>query len=436
MNTFRLFFFQSIQANGFGLMRVCWGGLVFFWMLSVIGYVPFFYSETGFLPMDLAEITFRDSYRFSLLDGLGSTGVWTLYLLLLASSLSACVGKWPRVSVIFTTVLLFSFHERNLFPLGGGDKVLASLGFLLSICPELSAFSVERIPKQWNSWWNNHKLLPPLNMPVWPYRLLLWQVIVIYLFSGWEKMTGAMWTNGTAIAAVFHHTHFFRWGKDIADLLSYPAFSAAISYATLAFLLAWALLLIPRKLSAKLPQVLQAGSLKRSLLLIGALFHIGILVLMEVGAFPMAMLAAYCGLLLTEDFDAIRTSLNKKKRGTYSILFDGECGFCQRSVFVLKMMDFLQRLTLVDFHNIKARTAIDPKLTFQELDKAMHIYLPNGRVEKGFDAFRIIAWHLPALWLAVPFLYIPGVPPIGRRVYKEIAKRRKSCTGDSCTFRS
>ncbi|PIQ76169.1 hypothetical protein COU78_01265 [Candidatus Peregrinibacteria bacterium CG10_big_fil_rev_8_21_14_0_10_49_24] len=435
MNAFRNFFFREIQANGFGLLRVLWGGLVFFWMLSVIRFVPFFYSESGFLPTPLGEITFRSAYRFSLLDGMESTGVWILYFLLLTSALSACVGKWPRISTILTTVLLLSFHERNLFPLGGGDKVLGLLGFLLCITPEIRAFSVERIPKQWNSWWKEHKLLPPLTMPIWPYRLLLWQVIVIYIFSGWEKMTGTMWTNGTAVAAVFHHPHFFRWGKDMADALSHPVFSATISYATLMFLLAWALLLIPRSLTSRLPQWVQPGTLKRTLILSGVMFHIGIFILLDVGAFSTAMLAAYCGLLLEEDMNAIRTSLNITSSGKFSVLFDGKCGFCQRSVFVLKMLDFLHRLSLVDFHNVEARKAVAPELTFEELDKAMHIYLPGGRVEKGFDAFRIIAWHLPALWIAVPFLYIPGIPPIGRRIYAEIAKRRKSCTGDSCTFR-
>lgn len=435
MNSFRNFFFRDVQAAGFGLMRVAWGALVFFWMLSVIRSVPFLYSESGFLPTSLGEITYRTAYRFSLLDGMESTGVWVLYFTLLASALCASIGKWPRISVILTTVLLLSFHERNLFPLGGGDKVLGLLGFLLCICPEIRAFSVERIPKQWNSWWKEHKLLPPLTMPIWPYRLLLWQVMVIYVFSGWEKMTGTMWVNGTAIAAVFHHPHFFRWGKNVADLLSHPVLSSSISYATLLFLLAWVLLLMPRPLISRLPAWVRPGTLKRTLLLTGTIFHIGIFALLDVGAFSTAMLAAYLGLLLEEDLDAIRTVLNAKSKGKFSVLFDGHCGFCQRSVFVLKMMDFLRRLSLVDFHNIEARKAVSPELTFQELDKAMHIYLPNGKVEKGFDAFRIIAWHLPALWIAVPFLYIPGIPPLGRRMYAEIAKRRKSCTGDSCTFR-
>lgn len=435
LHALRHFFFEEIEATGFGLLRMLWGALVFLWMLAMLGDVAFFYSDSGFLPHNLSA-AFRSEYRFTLLDTVTSpAGVHLLYALLLLSAFLACIGKWARFSTVLTLVLLLSFHERNLLPLGGGDKVLATVGFLLAICPELRAFSVDRIPAQWAAFRSGRKLLPPLIMPVWPYRLLLWQVLIIYLVSGWEKATGTMWWQGTAVAAVYHHTHFARWPQAVMDFASTPFISATVSYYTLLFEFAWLALLVPRGLAAKLPQLVRPGTVKRALLLGGVAFHGGIFLMTEVGPFPMAMLATYAGLLFREDFDALRGWKNRRFTGKIHVLFDGQCGFCRRSVFVLALLDCLRRLKLVNFHDVNARKAVDPDLTFEALDKAMHIYLPSGRVERGFDAFRELAWHLPAFWPLAPFLYLPGVPPIGRRVYAYIAERRKDCTGDACLYR-
>jgi hypothetical protein len=35
----------------------------------------------------------------------------------------------------------------------------------------------------------------------------------------------------------------------------------------------------------------------------------------------------------------------------------------------------------------------------------------------GYDAFRRLAWVLPAAWILLPLLYAPGVPSLGRRLH-------------------
>jgi hypothetical protein len=62
----------------------------------------------------------------------------------------------------------------------------------------------------------------------------------------------------------------------------------------------------------------------------------------------------------------------------------------------------------------------------------MHIKLPDGTYRTGFDAFRTLCWHLPPLWPLAPFLYIPGIPLLGRRIYARIAENRKKCTHEAC----
>jgi hypothetical protein len=59
----------------------------------------------------------------------------------------------------------------------------------------------------------------------------------------------------------------------------------------------------------------------------------------------------------------------------------------------------------------------------------MHVVDTAGgtaSIAAGFDAFRRLAWVLPAAWPLVPILYVPGVPALGRRVYRWIASHRST----------
>jgi hypothetical protein len=42
----------------------------------------------------------------------------------------------------------------------------------------------------------------------------------------------------------------------------------------------------------------------------------------------------------------------------------------------------------------------------------------------GFEAFRWMAWRLPLLMLIAPWLYLPGVPAMGAKIYRWIARNR------------
>jgi predicted DCC family thiol-disulfide oxidoreductase YuxK len=66
----------------------------------------------------------------------------------------------------------------------------------------------------------------------------------------------------------------------------------------------------------------------------------------------------------------------------------------------------------------------------------MHIKMKDGSIYKGFDAFRKIAWRLPAIKIFTPLLYIPGIPLIGRMVYKKIADSRYKCADGDCSHKT
>lgn len=425
------FFFEQISANGFGLMRILWAATVFVFMVGSASDIVRYYSDAGIMPQDLGYLVFRSEYRFTLLQYITEpSAVILLWMIFMLCLLCMMVGIWPRIMTTLSVLLLFSFHERNLQPLGGGDTVLRTLGFILMMSPGISALSLDRLDAQWKNWQRTGKLLTPLTMSIWPYRLVLWQVIVIYVTSAWDKLQGTMWLDGTVIEAVFHHTHFVRWSMHTMN--NWIWISKLSSVYTLVWEYAWLLLLVPRNVWSVLPQCMRKHSLRRWMIVGGLLFHGMIFVFMEVGTFPFAMATAYAGLLLTEDWAMFKRVLNRKWKGKIVVLFDGVCSLCTRSMFLVLILDSLQRTRAVNFRDATTKAKYAADVSEVDLDRAMHIKLPSSTYYKGFDAFRVLVWHLPVLRIFTPLLYLPGIPPIGRLVYKKIADSRNTCADGVC----
>ena len=129
------------------------------------------------------------------------------------------------------------------------------------------------------------------------------------------------------------------------------------------------------------------------------------------------------------------TTLHDENRGI--VLYDGQCPLCQKSVQILKRLDWLDRLRFQDARDYKhlpeSKIPLDPQRLLEE----MHLLTPDrSQAPSGFRAFRWIAWRLPALWLIAPWLMLPGVPWLGQRVYLWIARRRYQlvpCSDGACT---
>jgi predicted DCC family thiol-disulfide oxidoreductase YuxK len=294
---------------------------------------------------------------------------------------------------------------------------------ILCIAPDIRAFSLQGLEKQWSHWRRKERMLPLKTVPIWAFRLLLWQIIVLYSASLTYKLLGDMWIAGSAPAATLHHPQFARfpvgWMDELAPLSPIFGITLLLEH------VGWVSLLVPW-ISNRFP-------LKRLLIGLGIVLHGGIFILLDAGSFSPAIFAAYAGLLIKEDFDWIRkVFVSPRKKVT--VFYDGRCGLCQRSIFLLKVLDSLHRIIPINFWDAPARKRTAPDLAVKDLDRAMHVRSSDKRTTSGFYGFRTLAWHLPVLWIGLPILYIPGVPFIGKKIYSVIANRRKRCSHASCAL--
>ncbi len=428
-------FFGRISAVPFGLMRITWAIAAFFSVAWQWPRLTLLYSDQGVFPPEFVVNYSRSYYRFTILTYVHDpVAVHLLFLLLILALLCMAVGYRSRLSTLLSVILLFSFQEHTYAVYAGGDTVLRVIGFILAIAPGIGAVSLDRLFEQEHAWLTKGITLPALTMPKWPRLMFTWQMVCLYVTAGWYKTLDHAWRSGTGVVASMEHAEFTRFGPQVGAIFGY--FSVPLSWGTMAWQISWLVFLVPWAIRRRLPKRLQGY--RRWMLTIGFTFHLLILIFMDAGIFSLSMLATYVAILDEHDYAALAKWINWKSgwQGKIAVLYDGQCSFCRRTVLPLVLGDWLQRATFVDFHDAAAKKEVAADISLAALDRALHVRFPSGRTFAGFDAIRALAWHIPWTLPFAPFLYLPGVAPLGRAVYEKVSDRRHCLIGGDCRVKA
>jgi predicted DCC family thiol-disulfide oxidoreductase YuxK len=104
------------------------------------------------------------------------------------------------------------------------------------------------------------------------------------------------------------------------------------------------------------------------------------------------------------------------------LLFDGDCGFCQRWVLRWRVMT-AERVECVPFQS--ARVALEfPELAREHLARSVNLVETDGRMFRGAEAiFRSLACVKPwPLWL---YRHVPGAALGSEAAYRLVAANRQ-----------
>lgn len=120
-----------------------------------------------------------------------------------------------------------------------------------------------------------------------------------------------------------------------------------------------------------------------------------------------------------------------RSRHRLTLVYDGDCRFCIRSLAVLKRLDWFNLLEMVPSSAVQSDKRLLRILAGADFDVAMYAVSTNCRTYSGFDAFRQAFARLPLGLLIVWALYLPGAKWLGSRCYAWIARRRGAfgCAG-------
>lgn len=277
------FWFKDIDARQYAALRIAFGGLSAVYFVELLPYVEPQFSNTSWLGTTRQieaqnggswSLFFLDMGRFS---GLFA---YTVVITAILSSILLMLGCYSRMSACVTWLIWVSVWNRNPLLLDGDDAVLKIMCFYLMLSPCGNSWSVDafRNPK-------------PKSVPVWPLRLVQFQIALIYFVSGWVKFHSPEWLDGSIIRYVAIHPHYSRWdGWAVIDM---PIMKELL--AALAWFIRWWELLFPLSLIHPFTRRLTIG--------IGIAFHLGLLFALNLRWFAVIMPALYLALISGDCFD-------------------------------------------------------------------------------------------------------------------------------------
>jgi hypothetical protein len=198
------------------------------------------------------------------------TLVWALSAALLL------VGLASRWCAAVAWALSISFLNLNPFIHNAGDVVRTIVLFYLMLSPCGAVWSVD-------AWLRRRgEAAGPLSVAPWPLRLLFVQMVVIYFYNGVFKLAGEGWRAGNVMHYVLADPAQTHWSYAQLPL---PVWAAqALTWTVLV----WEILF---------PVLVFMPMTRTPALVLGALFHVGIGLFIELGFFCLYMLSLYLPLL-------------------------------------------------------------------------------------------------------------------------------------------
>jgi predicted DCC family thiol-disulfide oxidoreductase YuxK len=396
------FWFASATPDGLGLVR-----MVFFSLL-VLYYLRVDFSAWG----DVTEAFWFPVTPFRVLR-LPVFSVTTLELLEIAWKIAlvlAALGLFTRLST--TAACVGGFYLLGL-PNNFGKVhhnetlVVIALGILcLSRCGD--AWSLDSIIRAARG----HSRPEPSGEYTWPIRVAWTACAMVFFAAGVAKLRygGLEWMFSDSLAIMLRQAAYPISNAD--PIGSFGLYVAQSPWLTRVMAVGSVIL------ELSYPLALFSTGARRLIVPSVAAMQLGIRVLM--GPPFEQYLFVYIFWL---PWSTVPGRL-AQRRPLYAMLFDGDCGLCQRTRRVVERLDILHTVAFYDVRNDWSRTARQfPHLVQQVCLSEMHV-AAGGHFFLGFYAYRALAWALPAAWVLLPFLYMPGVPFVGRFIYARVAARR------------
>ncbi len=195
-----------------------------------------------------------------------------VHLVLIALLFLAMIGLSNRILMLITWVIAQGFINRNYSMLFGADLIGTLFLFYLAWTKCHDHYSVKTFFKK-----NVIQPAADIISAVF-YRLMQLQLMVIYAYTGFEKLKGTTWWDGTALWTVFANPQFI--GYDFIFLRTFPLFFAIGTFITLIF-------------EIYFPAAMFLNKGRYAWLIMGVFFHLGIGILLSLMPFSMVMLSVY-----------------------------------------------------------------------------------------------------------------------------------------------
>jgi predicted DCC family thiol-disulfide oxidoreductase YuxK len=319
------------------------------------------------------------------------------------------LGVYPRLMTALHWLFVWSFQDRNPFLGDGGDNfvrivllflVLVNTGAYLTVMPPRPRRLVE-----------TKAIIHNVGV-----LLVLAQLAYLYVSTGFYKVMGEVWQNGTALYYILR-VEEFTWPALARYITHNPWLIVGGTYGTVLFEVFF------------LPALLNRYT-RYLVIAVGILFHVNIAVIMGLVTFAWSMLSVYPLLLTDDEYRGV------VRRWRLEVLYDGWCPSCVRSITLLRSLGS----GLVRYVSFRTAPGIDQDRAVRRILSRRH----DGVVREGMDVLIQITARSPCLWGFLPLLVFSRLV-FGQRLYDTLARRRlvivpggcdEHCPTDRTTVRS
>lgn len=276
----------GVDARSLAAFRVSLGLLVIADLALRARTLRAFYTDDGVLPRS-AMLAGADPLHWSVHVAFGT--VWGQALLFAVAGVFAValtIGYRTSVATVGSWLLLVSLHNRMPDVLNGGDVLLRLLLFWAMFLPLGARWAVDRRHR------DGHPQDPRRTVVSVASAALLLQVVLVYATNAAMKLSGDAWLAGEGLAYAFGLGQFTVLLGD--HLGAYPGLLGVLDYVWLAAITGSFLL------------VLLAGRLRTGYVALLAAMHVGMLLTMRLGLFPLVSVAALLPFLPASVWDRLR----------------------------------------------------------------------------------------------------------------------------------
>lgn len=266
------FWFAPQNLLGLAWMRILLCGTMFY-LYAVRLLNLHYYTDASWISKSQALEVMPDLYRPLFLwcfwpDSLNLL-MHSLLVLFLGLLTLGIGGRWLMWAA---WIIDAGFIQRNYAVNFGADVIAALFLFYMSFtqsCERLSVLNLFRKKTNFQS----SDLLSSLMI-----RMMQVQISVIYAYTGWEKLKGGSWWDGTALWSVMANPQMTT--MDFSFLRSIPWIIPVVAYLTILF-------------EVYFPVMVAWSKTRYLWLLMGVLFHAGIGLFMGLGPFATTMISTY-----------------------------------------------------------------------------------------------------------------------------------------------
>ncbi|QBQ56082.1 DCC1-like thiol-disulfide oxidoreductase family protein [Nitrosococcus wardiae] len=410
---------KQVPALGLGVFRIFLGLIIFQEVVFL-----YYFRHLIFDPIPFLDVASPSIHFFLILWG--------------SNALFLTVGYHTRFAAVvnyFFWVIFTTFTPMWQDFDGGFDQFMIGSSFLLIFLPTERALSLDNLKLKLKFSGLGLRYHPPGTVSVLSYYLpLAISLGLLYFDSATHKLFAEHWRNGLG-GWLPSTMPYYISAIDMTWMLNNEILQKFIGYSIIVFQFIFIFIFYFRPFRVPL-------------MMMGAVFHSGIILSLNIYPFGFGMLIYYFLMVPFSWWRKLKESL-QRKAPALTVFYDQQCPLCNRTRIIVEHFDVFKA---IEFKGLQDHARQYPELnniSDDQLLEDLYALDQNNCLYAGIDTYIQILLKMKYTAFLGVMIRIPGIYHIGRQIYRRIADQRARLTCDEnclistennsqeeCTFRN